>query len=541
MKGFGWGIILLVLILSVSLVSIVLLKPELLSIGAQPISIGAIVTAIGQANYVVAGDPTMSGSFWTVPISVQPYGNGTPLVGTKLTTTDGKSSQDQVSVSVQVNSQSCNYPIEHTGQLLYSYELKQTDCGWLSSGCISGGSTWAYNHCAEVYGSTDLTGALVPWQDPLVVSCIYKHSNGVAGRTTLIQGDFQTNLTITANVNGKIETVNLKDGQTGITSDNFLRALWTGYNLQYQCPSSSGITPLYIGGSWNTYNAVTTTDYLNAEANNQVTSCLSALIDRHPANVQACLDTYNNKRNLIYRQDITLLGGAQAVTTSSSDSGQVILYSSRLLSYPQLVLKIDADYLSIAESVGKPSLSGGFCNVQTGVPTSASATLTNIGEATGTFLAELNCPNAVKITASTAYTLTKGQSTQIYIPITGESAAKINSACTLKATDLTNPNNFDTKTVDCTVSPIVICTPGQVICDGRDIKTCNSGGSGYTVTQACKNSCAFNSTTQQYYCVGEDQKPTPFDWNLVFFAIAVIIVIAVVIFATQNPTRRKHK
>jgi len=521
-----------------------------------PISIGAIVTSMGQNQYSVAGgDPDMSGSFWTVPISVQSAGNGTPITGTKLSTVDGKTSKDPISISVQVNSQSCNYPIESTYQGLYTYSLKETDCGWLSLSCLD--VNWIKQHCIDQYGAGDLTYYGKYSGSSQTAFCIYKHLDGMIGRTTLTQGDLQTNLTLTTNVNGKIEAVNMIDGQTAYTSDNFLRAQWTGYHTQYQCPSSSGVAPLYIGGKWGTYNAATVTDYSSFSTIAASNCDWQRAFPPGPADLKDCIDKYNQKRNAIFPASITSIGGSQAVTTSSADSGVITLYASRLLAYPQLVLKIDADYLVIAESVGKPQLSDGKCKVQTGVPTSMSATLTNIGESTGTFRVYLECPNSIKLLANTFYTLEKQKSTAVYVPITGESAKQITSACVLKAEDSSYPTADRTAqlSVDCIIIPITICTPGTVICDGRDIKTCNEGGSGYNTTRPCKNKCDFNSTSLAYYCVGEEGGGHTCDKGLVWneatqkceaegfptwLLLIIIIVIVIVLIVLYNVLKERR-
>ena len=332
--------------------------------------------------------------------------------------------------------------------------------------------------------------------------CIYEDDVGTMGYLNNPTVGFNSKITLTADgksiakdISNIQQSVSFYDGSTLRATAQWTGSLVTGNPYPSQ--------DLYVGTYLTGGNGWHIADKNKEVQYNSIRSTTRAIFDSIDAGTNICpnrdtcsanIDSYVNNLNIATNSLTTGaepgIGDAQQIIDSSSLSDSDLrITMDRRFANPQVVFKVNADWIGIKFGVGQPRIisvncptfaSGddeGVCNVE----------FKNIGTATGTFVASFTSTSSFNQQYSfTPVTLGVGESITSQLFISHGVEDVLTATGTVKVYDLNDPSMFDTKTVTVTMTEPKTCQPGAERVVGQSIFKCNDEGTGEYLLLTCE-------------------------------------------------------
>lgn len=520
---------------------IVIAAVALLAAGAGLFStIGFSTLSLSRADFV-SNDPDVGGEAWVLLIALS--GSGESAQGSfNAEQIQDASDNVKATQNFEMKSRIIENKIEYTIQNDFDqfYTLN-----YQYNRVINVAAT--ENNCKNTPGFFIFKS--VPVFDPFPKGdtvCILKQSAGIKG---IIRDDFKRIFTAEiSTVKGGIETktnINTIDAISARLGDfGFVR--WEGFlatDVNEPTPSGQDVCALYNNG-WKTIDCSDFQSWKSKATPESVLSCLSASgsINNVAAN---CVQNVNNAASLVQQgKAFTAIGGSgqtfSGIASGTESSGKVTIDLPRLYTIPLLTMKLKTSYIGkiqINIPVGKPDIiSVSSQKFQTGSNGFISVTVKNIGTAMGAFDVSATCNPPFSSNDRIRINLDPQETDIILLTLTASVTQPITGTCTVKASDVNNPNNFDTAQVGVEATNIQICNPGTKKAEGRFILQCNQFGSGFDIIKECREDERADPIT--FECVKEDEDDGDgggqcgiFDPVACFRSVGEFIIIALVLIA----------
>lgn len=203
-----------------------------------------------------------------------------------------------------------------------------------------------------------------------------------------------------------------------------------------------------------------------------------------------------------------------AASSQQSDSNSVtVTLTNRRISNPKFVFEVKAKSLGVYIPVGKPQIisidSKEFASGDSnGI---ATATIKNVGEATGAFVVTFTESTNTFYQAGNPQkiTLEPGQTGTATVHIAhGSSAQAESKTARMRVYDYNKPSNYNEKDFIISMTAPKKCIPGNVRAEGEVVWTCKADGSGEEITLDCTNK-GLDYANGKYSCKVGDTKGTP--------------------------------
>lgn len=196
-----------------------------------------------------------------------------------------------------------------------------------------------------------------------------------------------------------------------------------------------------------------------------------------------------------------------------------------LFEYPLFTLKVNAEWVGIIRNVGKPVIVSASqynnCFAE-GTQGRIDLKVRNDGEQS-TFQAETTCDTHFNTLNINRFSIAKGQTYSLSIPLTGETENKLTGQCWIKVSDINNPIQVSEKGVSVCVTNAVQCpTLGQKSCIDGNVVVCqkNNGVNVWNLDTACQNGC------DSGVCIQKDGSGTSTNDSLkTFFTVLFLAII----------------
>ncbi len=447
----------------------------------------------------LSNDPDLGGKAWV--LNVVQNGRGQYAVGTKnaegITDGDYEAGHD-VRIETFVDKHQCEYNINPGGEYLYHLVIEKFTR-----------TVAPYDNAAE-FANFERNCKNRPnwmfhtkaWSSDYY--CIWTTSDKAVGYMATPFYAFQSRIKATSDGKAYEGTVS-NAGATSVKVSDKLYAYWQGNLVSgYQCPTapSERVFALYDNGRWRVADW---NDYeIWKDEYNSLDSCV------------ASGDPYNCVNNINYFERAASAGTVLADfsntrSAGSENDGKVIVPFDRLLQFPLITMKLDADWIGwvgIVQPVGQPRILE-LSSVEFEQNGWISAKVTNEGGVDASFglYAECNPPFSY-IGGTKTVQLTPAQMKYVSLPISATVASDTCSQCRVTMTDLNNPSNMDSGTVRVCATPITVCNPGEARCNVNTIEQCNSQGSGWDTFEVCAGGETCRVISGQPVCVGDDRCAT---------------------------------
>lgn len=482
------------------------------------IATGGTVLSISKAQFV-SNDATINGPAWLVNFVANDQGQYIQEIGA-----DAKPVQNPLTVKFSVDKQDCVYPFQSTSQSIYLLTVREKDWVTVFWGTYTPQPSLLDPNpkpitktvddvCARNFGDENpaylIAGNKIP--GTLILQCVYKYPKAVIGNI----GDSAFKFETTVDVFAKGQTYSAKinqNQQSAWLGGDKVQVSWVGHlSSGEQCPTAIAqkISSIYVNNiGWKTVEEQYVNDYKIESAS--FNSFLSLNPGGGELNLKNRVIQYNNVANLAINANKGMVsaGGTTArVFSYSSNNGSAVLSLNKLIYYPELSLRIKADWLGVAVPVGIPRITPISCeSFKTGDAFAGSAEMKikNVGDSQGSFVYGITCPsNFEQSGVSQTITLRPSEEKTVFIPIVAEATGleEIKKNCGISVYDKNNPNNRDSASLECSVKPIITCAPqGKTVCEGNVIMKCLGG---WIPEKACDIACVVNQTSGLPYCKGE--------------------------------------
>lgn len=448
------------IILVVFLIIVAILILSQINFVRETFSIGVSgFSALSLSNvHLKSNDPQIGGQAWLLTVSQN--GAGQSAYGT-FTATDGSSGAESndFTITTSLLENYATYPIYYQGNPIQKVEYTTTAYNPLGSlgGCNP--DVWQY-----VYKPLLSTTAY----------CYKYTSDAVYGTVGSANINFQSKINVQGSSGSDSCTISNFEDTSCISNNGNVYASWVGSLVSGQSPpqpSSQNIIALYIpnSGGWILADSQKYNDWLILKTN--LLSCIDS------QRSTSCFTDMNAKEtSLLAGKPFTSVGGSVGTTQGGQNNGQIFMQLPTQVQFQVITMRIKASFIGINIPVGVPKVSSASSDIfQTGQTGVIETRITNIGDAQGSFdVSATSCTNGFyQVGNALRVTLPKGNSQTIYIPISANVVSgDLNGVCTIKATDVNNPNNFDTKQVSVASSAISICSPGEKRIAGNHIEIC---------------------------------------------------------------------
>jgi hypothetical protein len=229
------------------------------------------------------------------------------------------------------------------------------------------------------------------------------------------------------------------------------------------------------------------------------------------------------------------------VNPTSPTNAMMIYTSKTKINDPLVRWWIRADWLGVERLSGKPQIisisSKRFGNGEQGIIT---LSVRNAGNTDANFKAVLeSCQYFKQTYVSSDFRVNQGATvnTEVYVDA-GARNVDTTSTCSVRVFDISNPLNYDTRSVVLGFDATRVCTPGQFSMDLEQnaIFRCNSDGLGLVKVKQCTTSEIVKFTgsgnTGGFECVEKDgsndggEEKGSFSWILFFVTLAGSSIIA---------------
>ena len=422
----------------------------------------------------------------------------------QMATEEGKPKYD-FTMKYIIDKQTCSYPIVNTYKRLYTahYEVRKSYTEILTHDF----EEWCESHARSV-GSPQWW-FFRPKSLTVTYYCVWLEHEGYRGELRTPEHDFRARIVLEREDGAKYDGIIDSLDQTAVNIGDVAYANWVGYlPTRYRCPSPSDqkIAAVYVNQEWRTTDDDAWYDYSNYLSTG-FTQCLKLVQEGSIESIDTCINEFNNKYyNAIRYKPFTFLGGTSKVTTSDVNKGYAVLDLPKAISYMMMTLHVKAKWLGIVIPIGEPEITRVISEpFETGQNGYITVYVKNKGSVMDKFGVSASCPAPFTVTPE-YIDVPPGEERVVHLVVrAGAVATEFSSTCAVKAYSVSKPENFDTATVKVTVKPVVYCTPGKRICDGKLIKICNEQGTGYVVEKECTYTCEYRDGVP--FCA-EEPKPT---------------------------------
>lgn len=456
------------------------------------IATGGTVRQVGQADFL-SNDPDLQGRAWLLDISLD--GRNQYFVGTEgfeagnIDSGNFKSEND-VKIETFVDKEQCEYVVNPSSDFLYhhEYEIKQF-----------------FELAIDFQDRCKTRDNYIIIKPAFSIDqyCIWTTNERLIGSLGTPFTAFEATVRVTSDGQSEEGVISNFGAGQFITDDKRLAAFWTGNTVSgEQCPLALEENVIaYYDGVWRVSDSrdyqTWRNDYLRLE------NCIS----NDPVTI--CVDNLNG----LERQAAAIkfdIGGYPVSSAGTSDSGKVIARLDHLMQFPQLTIKLDADWIGwvgIVQESGKP--------VITSISSTAFKqngyiyfTVLNDGEGAGAFEATVSCdPPFLQSGGAVRFELTPSQFTQESIAIEATTDTRVDAFCTLTVIDRNNPSIRTSQKVAVTALPAgQICVPGQKRCNINLIEVCNAAGTSWTTFEICEGgtTCVYDKGVPVCAFEGDD-------------------------------------
>lgn len=438
----------------------------------------------GPVDYV-SNDPKLGTKSWLLTVvqnCMGRYAVGTIDSQEIKDTADKATAEYDLKISTTVDEQKCEYPIQVQGKSIrhMNYETKTLYLG-------IGSGDWE-NQCEAK------TGYRYFQKKGWDYTCWWTTTtaqHGVVGTSALT---FKSTITLEAKGEKHTQTISSYGPGSVYFDNNIAYVYWNGNLVSgEQCPIASDykVSAAYQNGAWRTIDESVFQSYLTYDESGFY-NCLQRYVDYGTETPKSCQDSYSYyESNALSGKTLTSSGGSVATVLGTLSNGKVYLELSKLIQYPMLSMKINANWIGIYIPVGKPQIT--FVSsqpFQTGTNGIINVEVKNIGTALGAFGVYAECPSGISQTGGTQYVdVLPNEIGKVSIPVTATCGEETTKTCTVYAYDRNNPAEKVSKSVSATCKPIILCTAGEMRCNGNWIEQCNDKGSGWVQKNECKDGC----------------------------------------------------
>ena len=491
-------------IVGITLGVIVLVTALILILGlTQQQSYGFQTLSLSPNVQFNSNDPIIGGQDWLLTVSQN--GAGQSASGT-FTANSGSSASNQFTISTSLDKDYATYPI-------YNQNVPINVITY---------TTATYNPFSSTLGCpSDNTNRIALGSLPLIskVYCFAPVTRGYYGIIGQANVNFQSTITVSGSGGTSSCSLTNANQNSCISSDGNVQASWAGSLVSGQStpdPTTQGIVAIYNTANNGWVTASTTQYNLYFTNVNNLASCLStAAHDQlQDASIQACMNGVNQPaQSLLSGYPFSVVGGSAATTTGGQNSGQVILNLPTQVQFQVLTMRVKSALIGINVPSGQPKITSTSSLIfQTGQTGNIAVTVQNVGSGVESMNVGATCTNGFSQNGNslTVSGLQPQASQTVYIPITANViSGNLTGTCTVTATDINNPNNFDTASVAVSSNAITICTNGQITVYGNDIQQCQSNV--WVTTQTCPTGTTAQMTNNgQAQCVN-NAKPNGSD------------------------------
>lgn len=458
------------------------------------------------------------------------FGGGQSITGeissSEFEDKSGYKTVNPLSITANNLIETVNYNIQNTGQQIYSYSdtVKKS-----SDSCI--GFTYLSTHpdapvCPSgTWQEYDFKGAGYFSNFICERHCIQKTQAGVMG--TIAQSKVTDSMDITLKVGSESITKTISSDSPSADYNsatlgyvghiNYPANGWTGNFV----PDSSHFLAYYdvFGGNrWTITGTDRLTKYISAQSVTESFFTSGQSITYQGSDSQTkynnAVADISNKLSSVNGWVLQMSSDNFAIDQSQvwgnrndKNNGKLTIQPNRQIAVPQLNIQVRASWLGVVINVGKPKITALTCpTFKAGDDGLITATVQNIGSASGTFTTSLSCTTIVNTYNPTQFVLGAGQSTSVQIPINvGSFSGSKTDTCTVKVADFNKASNSDSSQVNCQIQPPATCQEGTISTSGNCVKKCTNGA---PVNLFCCNSnqvvlqdnSKLNDQFGGYYC-----------------------------------------
>lgn len=441
--------------------------------------------SLSSVDYL-SNDPQLNSNSWVMTVSQNCQGRYAVGSFSKEYIKDlqeNAQSENDLKITTSLDEQKCEYPIQVEGKPIMhaNYETKDL---WLGLGasefeqeCIT---KPGYIYFAKKFGT-------------FLYTCFWTTETSKHGIIGTPSTTFKSTIRLDSHGETKLATITkTSPGSVKIGDVGF--AYWNG-NLVTgdQCPIAADyrIDAAYLNGVWKTIDASKYQDYLSYDRNG-FENCITRYLDYGTETPESCANTYNIKEtSALAGKQLISTGGSIGTTYGREFNGKIILEPTKILQFPLITMRINAEWLGVFIPVGIPDITYASSQpFRTGTKGLINVEVKNIGDYAGSFSVFATCPGTFSQTGSAQYVnLAPGQTITVSVPITASCSKETKEDCQVCAADRNNPDRKDCLAVQATCRPQVVCTPGLRRCNGNYIEQCNTEGTGWSSIQKCEFGC----------------------------------------------------
>lgn len=502
---------------------------------------GFSALSLTKADYV-SNDPELGGEAWNLLIALTGAGESAqgsfgpntqyPIVDSA----DNKQAAEDFTLSTKVTANRIEYRIQNDFTQFYATIFNKKNVGLFDIGSAENTCKSNANFLAFVsrQASNLLTGDTI---------CVLKSPAGIKG---IVRDDFKRifEAEITTTKSGVPTTVKINTiDATSVSLGTFGKVRWEGFlttDVNEPTPTAQDVCALYSFG-WRLIDCSDFQTWKSAALPTSIVSCLSQTGSLFTV-ADNCNQQMNNHVSLVVQgKQFTALGGSgisySGVASGTETSGIVLIDLPRLYTIPLLTVKLKTSYINALQIVvpaGKPDIiSVTSSKFQSGATTKGfiTAIVKNVGSGSGAFDISAVCNVPFNSNDRIRLNIDPGQTDSALLTITASVTQPTTDACTVRAIDVNNPNNFDSMQVVVEATNIQICNPGTKTVKARSVLQCNQFGSGYDIVKTCPEDQLPDAIT--FECLAVLKPPPPIvdifggigNWIIIVLLIIAAIVI----------------
>jgi len=517
---------------------------------------GAVIVSISKTDFL-SNDPTLKTSAFL--INARLTGASQRLVGrfTKdminSVNDDPQKIKQGFTIDFSITKSECQYPISRTYKKIYrlQYEKRTLMLPWdidaFKNECFSKPydviwflkRPWSFDHYCIWFSPEAEIGDLIKTNFVFSSKVYLKTDDGKTALSDVTVGNLES------------RSVFLKYAGSKVAHIQWTGLSWSGTSCP-EYPSLYGA--IYKDGKWKLVKKENINSYISNNNINVLQAKLDPNLGGDPGRVESEINVWNRWTDLAltttYPSKTTFSG------ETSISAAKVIFDPETILYYPDLTIRLKADWVGIYLPVGKPKIiSLSSPEATTGEFAYIEAKIRNEGE-DASFNIEVKCDSPYIRPERTIQTVPfkAGEEKTVLIKLSGSTTDTIEkSSCTVTVYDNENPEYRSTATTTVTYKKILVCPEGAIECYGeRTIRYCKDGTWKYTT---CKEDEVCDYVDGKAQCVKKEEggppppPPTeeciwwnPLTWGAcisagnifailtgILFLVVVIIVIIIVI------------
>lgn len=411
----------------------------------------------------------ISGEQWVLDVVLDQLNDKIEgYVNSEDITTDGTYAQNDLYLDAEVTHKACTYDIQANGNIIYTVYQTQMG-GWPfndESECFDSGG-WIYSkESGEINGR-----------------CIYRTVKAQSAYVDFDRYEYEADLSLT--INGQTESARINNfDNPDVQLGSRAHADWIG-NLVSGDSCEDARDKGVVAAMQSSGNILTGESQLNSYVSyytnfySQVTAMLACQADifcSTDQTTQTLVNTFNQYANSALAPKVFRSSQGSVAYVSGND---VRIDLERAIQFPNLRLRVKADWLGIYIPVGEPDIvhidTDDFMEGTTG---QMRVTVRNTGDAQGSFSLSAVCQDNIQVVGGVnIFNLNPGQSSIKTLSL--QSIRDVTSRETDRCTvTLEERNSGDTDTASVTIGVLqqTFCTSGETKCESEQAFKCSSDG-----------------------------------------------------------------